>query len=76
VPSVCQQAHKAAELAGGFSDCGESIDNSKVSFLVQSFIAVLVRSKSVLRFRFCCFCSTLASRTICRTSSVFSFMML
>jgi len=29
VPSVCQMAHKLAELAGGFSDCGESIDSDK-----------------------------------------------
>jgi hypothetical protein len=31
VPSVCQLAHKLAELAGGFTDCGESIDDAKVS---------------------------------------------
>jgi Piwi domain len=37
VPSVCQMAHKLAELAGSFSDCGESIDaaayKNKVYFL-------------------------------------------
>lgn len=37
VPSNCQMAHKLAELAGSFADCGESIDSvgfkNKVHFL-------------------------------------------
>jgi len=28
VPSVCQMAHKLAELAGSFNDCGETIDSA------------------------------------------------
>jgi len=37
VPSVCQMAHKLAELGGGFNDCGEQIDSkrfkNKIHFL-------------------------------------------
>ena len=29
VPSVCQMAHKLAELAGSFNDCGETIDSMR-----------------------------------------------
>jgi hypothetical protein len=29
VPSVCQLAHKLAEFAGNFNDCGDSIDHQK-----------------------------------------------
>jgi len=29
VPSVCQMAHKLAELGGGFVDCGKNIDSKK-----------------------------------------------
>jgi hypothetical protein len=29
VPSTCQMAHKLAELAGSFADCGESISSAR-----------------------------------------------
>eukprot|EP00934_Nitzschia_sp_Nitz4_P001230 Nitzschia sp. Nitz4//scaffold129_size63868//31071//34237//NITZ4_006199-RA/size63868-augustus-gene-0.56-mRNA-1//-1//CDS//3329534905//1230//frame0 len=35
VPSVCQMAHKLAELAGGFTDCGASIDSRRLKNTVH-----------------------------------------
>jgi len=35
VPSVCQMAHKLAELGGSFVDCGRNIDNKKFANTVH-----------------------------------------
>jgi hypothetical protein len=35
VPSVCQMAHKLAELGGGFADCGRNINSSKLKNTVH-----------------------------------------